>query len=196
QRRVLLVVLRFADLARHGVALAELVPAHVGQRYVDVLLTRQVPGRAEETVSLREDVQDPGPGRSALELLDPILLIADLPILTGSTAFLAGRSAPAIALAAVRGTLPGRTRGALTVASVVARAPLVALAALVALATLVVLAEIGTDLAVGPLAAFRRGTVVVRGRAIVVASQSGRFPDPRRRGHRCRGLVRAARRRT
>src|SRR5207237_10201360 len=123
-----------------------LVPAHVGQRYVDVRLTRQVPGRAEETVSLREDIQDPGPGRSALELLDPILLIANLPILTGSTAFLAGRSAPAIALAAVRGTLPGRTRGALTVASVVARA------ALVALATLVVLAEIGTDLAFGTLA--------------------------------------------
>ena len=119
QRRVLLVVLRFADLARHGVALAELVPAHVGQGHVDVLLARQIAGGPEEAVPLREDVQDPGPGGSGLELLRPILLVADLPLLARTTALLTGRPAPAIPLAGVRGTLPDRTGGALTVTPVV-----------------------------------------------------------------------------
>jgi hypothetical protein len=58
QRRVLLVVLGWADLTAHVVATAQLVPAHGRHRDIDVRVTRQVAGGAQEAVALGEDVED------------------------------------------------------------------------------------------------------------------------------------------
>src|SRR5207247_10214151 len=96
-------------------------------RYSGVVRARGVSGGAEEPVSLRKGVQDPGPGRSALGLLDPILFVTDLPLLARTTPLLTGWAPPSIPLAAVRRALSDRTLGTLTVTTVdaiVALAPI------------------------------------------------------------------------
>src|SRR5262249_39252550 len=64
-----LALLRLADGAGDGVTTAQAVPAHLGQRDVDVVRPGQVPGGPDEGVVV-QDVQDPGHGQQDIVLAD------------------------------------------------------------------------------------------------------------------------------
>src|SRR6185436_5633037 len=101
QRRVLLVVLRLTDLAGDGVALAQVVLAHVRERDVDIVGAGKVAVGPQEPVALGQDVEDPRAARCGLDLLDPIRLFANAALLALTPALLAGRTAAAIAIGSV-----------------------------------------------------------------------------------------------
>ena len=70
-------------------------------RDVDVLRSRQVPGGPQEPVALGQDVEKAGQDRRVLELLRPVLFLADTALLPDPAAFLSGRASAPITLGAV-----------------------------------------------------------------------------------------------
>ena len=148
---------------------------HVRQRHVDVLGPGQVAAGAQEPVALGQDVEDAGAARRGLDLLRPIGLLFDTPLLALTTTFLPGgtTSAPiqlaisvlvpvAVGLAAVR--RGGPVLGAIAI-----------LAATVGVATAIPLAPavLRTAVLISPIlvAAVLASSIVAGGLGALLASR-------------------------